>query len=411
MDQQPLDDAAYTSRTVAEIDRLRNRIDDAAVCQLASKLNDGKTCTLEHSSGVEETALMGCANYHARIRFHDGSPSWLMRVPRVASFNVGFPVALADYLIRSEYATLKFLETTKVPAPRAFGYGVCSGGTDHGVGVGFLLMEELPGTPWNGSKKTEEKAKVWRGLAKILIELEQHPFPKAGSLCFRDSTIEVSAVASDRCVVLSPNGPFTDSRAYYTAFAEQYLALIADGQLFTGYPVDAYLVYRFIKDNATQLIEQDEQGAQAPEEFFLKHVDDKGDHLLVDDDLNITGIIDWQMARVVPRREAFGPSLVTVDMNALCNGQVSLSVDDLALVEEMRKGGISKLPDSMVDERTRRFFWALEMEQTWAYALPLANALLKVFGVDQEWTEWREAALKEYESDERLQALIRQFGI
>jgi hypothetical protein len=52
----------------------------------------------------------------------------------------------------------------------------------------------------------------------------------------------------------------------------------------------------------------------------LKHVDDYGDHILVDEQLNITGIIEWQMARVVPRQETFGPSLVTADMNALYNG-------------------------------------------------------------------------------------------
>ncbi|XWW97592.1 hypothetical protein V2A60_005576 [Cordyceps javanica] len=353
--------------------------------------------------------MMGSANYHARIRFQDGSPSWLLRVPRVASFAVGLPATLADDLIRSEYATLKFLETTRVPAPRAFGYGVCSNGTDHGVGVSFLLMEELPGRPWTSQGATTgEKTRIWSHLAEIMVELERHPFPKAGSLCFQSSKIDVSAVASDRFVVLTPKGPFASSTAYYIAFAEQYLALIADGQLYTEYPVNAYLVYRFLKDNATQLAQQDEQ-TQALEEFFIKHVDDKGDHLLVDDDLNITGIIDWQMARVVPRREAFGPSLVTADMSALCSGKVSLSVDDLALADALRQKGISMLPNSMIDEKARRFFWGLALEPKWSYALPLANAILQVFGVSQDWTQWKETALKKYETDDRLQGLIQRF--
>ncbi|KAJ4313428.1 hypothetical protein N0V84_009407 [Fusarium piperis] len=338
-----------------------------AVCQLASRLDGGRNCSIEHSSKVGPDALMGSANYHARVRFHDGSPSWLLRVPRVASFTVGLPVPLADYLILSEYTTLKFLETTTVPAPQAFSYGVCGKGTDHGVGVSFLLIEELPGKPWtgegaSGKEATEdEKARIWSDLAGILVELEHHPFPKAGSLCFQSpNNIGVSAVASDRFVVLTPKGPFDNSTAYYTAFAEQYLTLIADGQLYTEYPVNAYLVYRFLKDNASQLAQQDE--AQSPEEFFLKHVDDKRDHLLIDDDLNITGIIDWQMARVVPRREAFGPSLVTADMSALCGGKVSLSADDIALTDALRQKGISELASCMVDEKVRRFFWGLALE-------------------------------------------------
>ncbi|KAH8128632.1 hypothetical protein FP744_10008485 [Trichoderma asperellum] len=354
---------------------------------------------------------MGSVNYHARIRFQDGSPSWLLRVPRVASFAVGLPIPLADYLIASEYATLKFLETTSVPAPRAFNYGVCSNGTDHSVGVAFLLIEELPGRPWTGqgvsgtTATDDEKARIWSDLAEILAELEHHPFPKAGSLCFHSSSVEISAVASDIFVVLTPNGPFHNSTAYYTAFAEQYLALIADGQLYTEYPINAYLVYRFLKDNVSQLAEQGGE-AKPSEEFFLKHVDDKGDHLLVDDDLHITGIIDWQMARVVPRREAFGPSLVTADMNALCGGKVSISADDVALTDALRQKGLSWMTSCAVDEKARRFFWGLTLESEWLNALQLAIAILEVFGVSQDWAQWRETALKEYETDERLNGLV-----
>lgn len=41
--------------------------------------------------------------------------------------------------------------------------------------------------------------------------------------------------------------------------------------------------------------------------FFLKHVDGKDGHLLVDENLNITSIIVWQMVRVVLRLEASSP--------------------------------------------------------------------------------------------------------
>ncbi|KAI1824654.1 hypothetical protein F4861DRAFT_248507 [Xylaria intraflava] len=394
------------------MDRLCSRINDAAVCEHASKLNGGRSCNIEHSFKVGQGALMGAANYHARIRFHDGSPSWLLRVPRVASFAVGLPTSLADYLILSEYATLKFLETTTVPAPRVFSYGICGNGTDYGVGVNFLLIEELPGRPWMGEGVSgkdatqDEKLKIWNALADILAELEKHPFPKAGSLYFQSSSIEVSAMASDRFLILTPDGPFDTPLSYYTAFAEQYLKLIADGQLYTEYPVDAYLVYRFLKDNAVQLVQQD-TGAEVPEKFFLKHVDDKGDHLLVDENLNITGIIDWQMARVVPRREAFGPSLVTADMNALSNGKISLTVDDVALSGALSVRGSPELANCMPDEKVRRFFWGLALEREWEYALPLANAILEIFGVGQDWTTWRETALSKYATDERLKALVR----
>ncbi len=321
-----------------------------------------------------------------------------MRVPRVTGFAVGFPIPLAEYLIRSEYATLRVLETTTVPAPRAFSFGIPSEGTDHGIGVCFLLMEELPGKPWDGESET---AKVWSGLANILAELEKHPFPRAGSLLVDSphGTPIISATASDRFVCLYPHGPFDTSEAYYTSWAEQYLSLIANGQLYPQYPVEAYLVYRFLKDYAAELANDGE------DVFFLKHVDDKGDHLLVDEDHNITGIIDWQMARVVPRREAFALSLVSADMQALCDGVVTVSQRDVELVTAAG-GKAPGLRRHIGDEKMRRFFWGLGLETKWSYVLPLAKAILQVFRVEQGWEEWKDVALKRYEDDGRLRAVL-----
>lgn len=343
---------------------------------------------------------MGCANYHGRIRFDDGSPSWLIRVPRITGYAVGLPTPLAEYLIFSEYATLKFLETTTVPAPRAFASGIPSQGTDHGVGVCFLMMEELPGKPWDGQG---DATKIWEALVNTLDELAKHSFQRAGSLFIdRSNNLpSVSAVASDRFVCLDPYGPFETAAAYYAAWAEQNLVLIADGQLYPQFPVEAYLVYRFLRDNATHLFNCDEN------EFFLKHVDDKGDHILVDEDLNVTGIIDWQMARIVPRREAFALSLVTADMSALCGGHSSLSTRDIELSNVLRE----KRPDLaiyMEDEKMRRFFWGLGLETEWKYAVPLANAILRVFGISQSWDEWRTLAMRTYDEDTRLKKLVKE---
>ncbi|EWZ79050.1 hypothetical protein FOWG_16768 [Fusarium oxysporum f. sp. lycopersici MN25] len=370
-----LDDEAYNALMAKEITDLRAQINDRAVCELTSSLNSGKLCSIEHPSKfVGSVALTGRANYHARIRFDDGSETWLLRVPQVTGFAVGFPVHLAEYLIRSEFATLKFLETTTVPAPRAFSFGNKSQGTDRGVGVCFLLIEELAGKPWDGQGDTY---KVWQGLAEILAELEKHEFHQAGSLCVespQDQPI-ISVTASDRFVCLDPWGPFEKSADYYSAWAEQYLVLVTDGQLYPEFPVEAYLVYRFLKDKATELSLHDHV-------FFLKHVDDKGDHLMVDEDYNIIGIIDWQMSRLVPRREAFGLSLVSADMNALCNGYVSLSAQDVALSKALGEKSKS-LASYTENDKIRRFFWGLGLETdlTLMQSLrPLERKSLGIYG-------------------------------
>lgn len=49
---------------------------------------------------------------------------------------------MVEYSIASEYATLEFVEFTKVPAPKVFGYGLASE-KDNVVGVSYLLMEPI----------------------------------------------------------------------------------------------------------------------------------------------------------------------------------------------------------------------------------------------------------------------------
>ncbi|KAL4927862.1 uncharacterized protein BDV17DRAFT_292138 [Aspergillus undulatus] len=69
--------------------------------------------------------------------------------------------------------------------------------------------------------------------------------------------------------------------------------------------------------------------------FYLKHMDDKGDHILVDAEYNVPGIIDWMFVRIVPAYEAFGPSLLTADMDAMYNGKAGGSSRDNMLAESL----------------------------------------------------------------------------
>lgn len=399
--------------------KIRAKINDHAVCKRASELNGGRKCEIEHPPAWGRGSLIGCANYHARLRFPDDGSVWLIRVPRM---NRSIPQSLIDYLIRSEYATLKFLETTKVPAPRAFDYGI-AGNRNNKAGVSYILMEEMAGKPWNlqgprGKRLADEKDKerVWNGLADILIELQRHPFSAAGSLLQGLSPSEpiVSAVASERFLVQSPSGPFDSASDYYTSFVEQNLALIADGQLFTSFPVNAYLVFSYLKTQIRALAATPtHNSAETTEQFYIKHVDDNGDHLMVDDELNVIGIIDWQMARVVPASEAFGPSLVTADMADIYDGLSSLTIHDHALARFLNAKGAADLAGIMSkDEKLRRFFFGLDVDLPWDETLLLIRGIWTAFGLeDTDWKAWKVAMLERHIHDGRLRNLIDRFGV
>lgn len=63
--------------------------------------------------------------------------------------------------------------------------------------------------------------------------------------------------------------------------------------------MNAYLIFKYLRDLAESGRWNAFESNFDDGPFFLKHMDDKGDHILVDDEYNITGIIDWIYARVV----------------------------------------------------------------------------------------------------------------
>ncbi|KAJ5832207.1 hypothetical protein N7474_000518 [Penicillium riverlandense] len=331
-----------------EVSELLSNINTLELVKIGTQLQNGLKCRFE----LEGRAMMGCANYHAWLVFDNGD-KWIVRVPRTGFTDV--PSELVEYLVASEYATLKFLEPTKIPAPKPYGYGLASDPSNR-VGVSYILMQAMPGKPYYASQVSySQKQRVIEQLADIMIEIYKHPVPLVGSLVMEGERTKLSSVASNRFVVLGTYGPFETPLDYIISITEQYLDLIADGQVHHKYPLEAFLYYRFLRKNATKIASSDAVG-----NFFLKHVDDKGDHLLVDENLNITGIIDWQFARTVPAAEAFGPSYVTADLGALYSSNTGVTDDDRLLATALRNRGANELASYAADnELMRRFHHGL----------------------------------------------------
>lgn len=98
--------------------------------------------------------MMGGANYHCWIIFDDGV-KWLVRIPRTTTCN-DMPPELEDYIVKSEYATLRFLENTSIPAPKVYGYGLASD-PENKVGVAYILEEAMPGNRFDAHDATDEQ--------------------------------------------------------------------------------------------------------------------------------------------------------------------------------------------------------------------------------------------------------------
>ncbi|KAI9748530.1 MAG: hypothetical protein M4579_007198 [Chaenotheca gracillima] len=408
--EEPLDDSAWEAALVNELQSLRQSVNDEALLSLASSLHNGVKCWLDSEDPLGRS-MLGGMNVHLPIHFADGT-RWLARIQR-ANHTI-FPDDITNEIITSESATLKWLEGIEgLPTPRLHAFGLRNHPSND-VGVAYMLIDELPGRPFIADVVSlEQKQKVFAALARILTRLEESPLERIGSLTFGlAGEVYVGPTASDRTGTLTHLGPFHDAAAYYESWCEEHLKLIADHQLFVKFPLHAYMVFSFLKDKAQAGKLDDFDGKYERGPFVLKHTDDKGDHILVDDDFNITGLIDWTFARVVPAYEATGPSLVTANLDDLYEGRSGLGADDrmleAALVElgSPLAGAYSRSSDKL-----RRFFLALGMgmDMDWDETKKLLQGLVVTFGdkrgaidLDERFSE----DMTSYREDARFTALL-----
>ncbi|KAH6705750.1 hypothetical protein EV126DRAFT_412686 [Verticillium dahliae] len=370
-------------------------------------LRGGISCTVELSS-KSLSAMMGNQNCHAEITFQD-NVKWLARF-RLARTSSP-PREVRDWILRSEAATMIYLQQhTCIPTPKIFDWAAESdpGNT---LGVGYILMEKLDGKSLDWQAATpEQKEKVMQQLVDILLEIEKHPFEAMGSLVSSaGDTIDVQGLAHQSTfrVGTGPLGPFSSSLEGSQAMLESYLAMIASGEIDTPCPVDTYLVHRFRLDIVGGLWEDVPVGGQ----FFLKHPDDKGDHMLVNDSFDIVGIIDWEWTQTVSRAEAFCSPCMMWPVTEFYNGSNELTADELRLAAIFRERGRGDLANCVIEgRRIQRFFFALGPESSFSDRKTFTHlfaGLQRAFNSEDEgWEPWKSKALEKWKDDRLLLGLL-----
>lgn len=373
------------------------------------------------------SAMMGGQNCHAEVVFADGV-TWLARFR--LSGPVSPPPEVRDYVLRSEAATMEFLQRrTRVPSPRVFDWA-CESDPANEVGVGYILMEKMGGRPldWQGATAAQRE-KVVRQLADIMLEIERYPFDRLGSLVATTPTaepqIQVQGLARHSTFRSGeddgPPGPFRSSREASRTIVEAHLRMIASGEIGTAEnAVDVFLAHRFrldVLDCAWKSAEDE------GEKFFLKHADDKGDHILVNDDFDIVGVIDWEWCATASREEAFSSPCMMWPVAAFYDGSNGLADEEVLLARVFREKGREDLARCVLDgRRVQRFMFALgpggashEDRRTFVRLFIGLKRALNSGQVgeqegrgkeDEEWEAWKAGALVRWEQEGLLQAVL-----
>ncbi|GKZ30910.1 hypothetical protein AbraIFM66950_010647 [Aspergillus brasiliensis] len=394
-----------------EITKLLDSLNLSALLERASYLRDGIACSSPQPLVYDRSArssVMGGMNYHIEILFADGV-RWLARIRR--SNATSPPPDLRDYIMRSEVATLQLLGQTRVPVPKVFDYAL-DGETP--VGVGYILMEKLPGKSLRWYLASlEERKQVLTQLADVYIELESLPFSSMGSLDNPGSDhigpfarVPLTEYVNSQMIQL---GPYNDQREYMQASIELIMRLIMRGESYAGREIDAFLVHRFLLDCILEITKHYSVGDG---QFYIQHADDKGDHILVDNDYNITGIVDWEWAQTESKAEAFKSPIMLLPVADFYDGVNTLGEDESVFANILEEKGNKVLAEIVRNGRLlHRFHFCCAYDfADWDGFLGLFQGLRNAFNMDADmsWEEWKVNALERYSGDVRLQTLLRK---
>jgi len=354
---------------------------------------------------------MGGMNYHIPINFVDGV-TWLCRVRRQNITST--LIAHQNLLIKSEAATYRFISSrTSIPVPNVHDYAYYS--PSNAIGVGYILIDKLDGVPLSNCDLGEDDRKhVLNQLADIFISLKQHSFSEIGCLASPEAlsigpVLEDCAIDTDQEGHLRLLGPFNSALEYRRSLIKHQIELILRGETYTNNAIDAYLVHRFILDDIINVITMDDNG-----KFFLKHMDDKGDHILVDDAFNIVGVIDWEWAQTTTLSEAFSAPLYLLDVGEYYGGSNDLSREESEFASILTQRGEDLLASAISQGRiAHRLAHCVGGDVDDPDSLPnhfmgLLKATFARHAPFDSWDQWRESVLRRYSDDDGLKLLIKR---
>ncbi|KAI9674496.1 MAG: hypothetical protein M1817_001834 [Caeruleum heppii] len=272
------------------------------LCAVASKQRDHVPCVVGSHNG-------GGFNIIIELVFADGVV-WLARVPRPEACFQG------EECTASYAATLRYLKKhSRIPVPEVYSYGLESD-EQNAVGASFLLMQRLPGHPlpseehdddpmWDPYTNEEEaKAeKVHQQLADIILELASFQFDKIGTLQEDShgnfaigpfvSPIATASPAAKTAVYdrmsAREKGPYATTAEFYDNMAHLSLQYTREDLNDEDEDPERFVnTFEMLKHLWPHFVMKDFN--KGP--FVIQHDDLNLSNILVDDDFNITGIID-----------------------------------------------------------------------------------------------------------------------
>lgn len=254
---------------------------------------------------IESQYMAGSFNIVIPIKFRDGV-QWLLRVPANGGSRWDEQSSRA---LASEVFTMKYIRRkTSVPVPQIYGYDPTAGNS---IGCPYILMERIEGISchhgWSGydvdSKSIEQfRKRVLDDLAKVMIQLNDLTFTKAGSLfchdqgdtpfigaCRRVDHYAASPLVNDETKTYLEEGPFIDPRHFFLASLDK-----KDTSDLQPWHLGQLKALRLWIDWFFRIT------GERSRKFVLTSPDFNLQNIIVGEDGSLKGLIDWDGVAAVP---------------------------------------------------------------------------------------------------------------
>ncbi|KAL2262479.1 hypothetical protein VTK26DRAFT_1210 [Humicola hyalothermophila] len=318
-------DGVVQDRVYRERDRFIASIRDEDVCQLASKYHNRDSCV------IFKPSVRGSFNICYFVEFPNGD-KWVVRVPLAPT--LGFDPARK---LESEVAAMRLVATrTSIPVPKVHAYAL---GTGPAPFSSFVILEYIQGRKLDyaglNGLAPEQRRRLYRSLADMYVQLRRLEFPAMGCLVEDQHGARVGR----RAVTLDTNmqelegmAPFEIMDSYYgendapLRSADRYAKMLLD------LADNAFRKSRTVAESEEQAADRiyhfhmfrqhaetwvDRRLDQGP--FVLVHGDLEIFNLLLDHDMNIVGVLDWEWSRAVPLQLFISPLwLNSTTFESLC---------------------------------------------------------------------------------------------
>ncbi|KAF1948850.1 hypothetical protein CC80DRAFT_540719 [Byssothecium circinans] len=248
-------------------------------------------------------------DYHAggrhivrRIELPNDGKSWIARIPTVpdpfvSEFDGRWWTSEQQFTMESEIATMNFIaQTTDIPVPKVFGYKTCLDGNP--VKLPYILMQCIEGNmifDLGGLDvlTDEQNAKLRDSIASIQCRLADASLSKLGSLVLKpNGDTDISPLPAS----FGFEGPFHSMADYFFSWADHNTSFKNSHQLrepSLRQAADSFP--RRLRSTVEKVIP-----AGHSSNYPIVHPDFQMHNLLLNDEYEIVGVIDWEHAHSAP---------------------------------------------------------------------------------------------------------------